>query len=157
MDISMISKGIIPEGTLISTISPTFFPIRPLAMGVLTAIFPMFQIRFIIRYDGIFHQGIIFRIPDLHPVHDLYPFRINFRTINNPGTGNGIFELVDFHFKHALRFFGSFIFSIFRQITLIPCFCNQLGNGRSLNTYKMIEFIFKFLKSFFGNIRNFCS
>jgi len=38
MDI--ISKGIVPEGTLIFTISPTFLPIKPWAIGELTAIFP---------------------------------------------------------------------------------------------------------------------
>ena len=32
-----------PDGTLISTTSPTFFPISPFAIGVLTAIFPSFR------------------------------------------------------------------------------------------------------------------
>jgi len=38
-----ISKDMIPEGTLISTRSPTFFPMSPMAMGELTAIFPSFR------------------------------------------------------------------------------------------------------------------
>ena len=39
----MISKLITPDGTLISTMSPTFFPISPCAIGVLTAILPSFR------------------------------------------------------------------------------------------------------------------
>ena len=39
-EMEIISNGIIPEGTLICTISPTFFPIRPWAIGELTAILP---------------------------------------------------------------------------------------------------------------------
>ena len=33
-----------PEGTRISTTSPTFFPIKPWAIGVLTEIFPSFRL-----------------------------------------------------------------------------------------------------------------
>jgi hypothetical protein len=40
IEIEMISNGIVPDGTLIFTISPTFFPMRPWAMGELTAILP---------------------------------------------------------------------------------------------------------------------
>lgn len=38
-EISIISNEIKPEGTLISTLSPFFLPIKPLAMGVETDIF----------------------------------------------------------------------------------------------------------------------
>ena len=60
----MISNCMMPDGTLISAMSPTFFPNNPCAIGVLIAIFPSFRLASESE-TSVYHDSFILNILDL--------------------------------------------------------------------------------------------
>ena len=78
-------------------------------MGVEEAIF--FSLRLASHY-GVLHCHAVGHVLDCDAVEYLDFFAIELAFVQNAGIGYEVLELRNFHFEHALSFFGGIVFGI---------------------------------------------